>query len=355
MEGDDPSVDHLTLGVLDPAVIDSTEPRSAAPPRFERHPLLWLLTRRVAAGVLTLWLVSILVFAATQALPGNAAQAALGQTATPERVRLLERQMHLGRPAVTQYELWLKGLLTGRPGVSLTNGASVTGIVVPRLLNSAGLVLIAGLLGSLLGVVGGVVAAWRRDSAVDHVSSVLALGLAALPEFVVAVSLVALFSTVVFHLLPAISFFQPTASVWAQGRLLVLPVATLVLVITPYIFRMTRAAMVESLQSDYVETAILKGLSPRKVLFKHALPNAIPPIIQVIGINVLYLAGGIVIVEYIFNFPGIGQALVSSVSDRDIPTIQFIVVVLAAFYVVVNIATDVISLLATPRRRLPRR
>jgi peptide/nickel transport system permease protein len=135
---------------------------------------------------------------------------------------------------------------------------------------------------------------------------------------------------------------------------MVLPVATLVIVIVPYLFRMMRAAMIEALESEYVEMARLKGVPPWRVVMFHALPNAIAPTIQVVGLNLLYLAGGIVVVEYVFNFPGVGQGLVSAVSDRDVPIVQFTVVVLAAFYVVVNIVTDLIALLATPRRRLPR-
>jgi peptide/nickel transport system permease protein len=319
-----------------------------------RHPIAWLSLHRIAAGLLLLLLVSILVFAATQLLPGNAAVAALGQTATPQRVHLLDQQLHLNRPAVVQYALWLGNLLRGNPGRSLANGQPVSALVVPRLMNSAALVLMAGAVGSLLAVALGILAAWRRDRWFDHGASLLGLILAALPEFVVAVALITILSTVVLHWLPAISFFNPPTSVWDQGSLLLLPVATLVIVISPYIFRMTRAAMIEALESDYVEAALLKGVRPWRVLVRYALPNALPPIIQVIGINVLYLAGGIVVVEYIFNFPGIGQALVEAVSNRDIPTIQFIVVVLAAFYIAVNIITDIVCLLVTPRRRLPR-
>jgi peptide/nickel transport system permease protein len=135
---------------------------------------------------------------------------------------------------------------------------------------------------------------------------------------------------------------------------MVLPVLTLVIVIIPYLFRMMRAAMIEALESEYVEMARLKGVPAWRVVAFHALPNAIAPTIQVVGLNLLYLAGGIVVVEYVFNFPGVGQALVDAVNDRDVPVIQFIVVVLAAFYVIVNIVTDLIVLLATPRRRLPR-
>ena len=163
-----------------------------------------------------------------------------------------------------------------------------------------------------------------------------------------------LFSTFVFHLFPGVSLLQPGQSAFTQPRLLALPVATLVLVIIPYILRMMRAAMIEALESDYVEMARLKGLRAIRIALVHALPNAIAPTIQVIGLNFLYLAGGIVLVEYIFNYPGIGQGLVNAVDNRDIPTIQFIVLVLAAFYVFMNILTDMIALLATPRRRIAR-
>jgi peptide/nickel transport system permease protein len=224
----------------------------------------------------------------------------------------------------------------------------------PRLINSAVLVAIAGVLGSALGVVVGVIGALRRDRWFDHGSSVIALAVTALPEFVVAIALVMLFATVVFPVLPAVSFLPAGTYAWGVPKMLVLPVATLIIVIVPYIQRMTRAAMVEALESDYVEMARLKGVPPWRVALVHALPNALAPTIQVIGLSFLYLAGGIVVVEYVFNFPGIGQGLVIAVSDRDIPVIQFIVVALAAFYVFMNILTDVVALLATPRRRIPR-
>ena len=201
----------------------------------------------------------------------------------------------------------------------------------------------------------GAVAALRKDGWLDHITSVVVLAVTSLPEFVVAIGLIILLvhraST---HLLPAVSLLAAGHVRVEAPRLLILPVATLVIVIVPYILRMMRAAMVEALESDYVEMARLKGVPQWRVVAVHALPNAIAPVIQVIGLNFLYLAGGVVVVEYVFNFPGIGQGLVYAVNDRDIPVIQFIVLVLAAFYVVVNIVTDVIALLATPRRRIAR-
>jgi peptide/nickel transport system permease protein len=316
--------------------------------------MLRLAGRRAAFGVLTLFLLSVVIFVATEILPGNAAVAILGRNANPTRVRALEARLHLNRPAVDQYWTWLTGLLTGHPGHSLANGQPVWSLVEPRLVNSAALVLIAGVIGSVLGLVLGVVAALRKDSWFDHTSSVVALTVTSLPEFVVAIGLIILFSTTVWHLLPAVSTIPPGSYAWDSPQLLVLPSVTLIIVIFPYTMRMMRAAMIEALQSDYVEMATLKGVPRWRVAVVHAMPNAIAPTVQVVGLGFLYLAGGIVVVEYVFNFPGIGQELVYAVNARDIPVIQFVVLVLAAFYVLVNIVADVIALAATPRRRIPR-
>jgi peptide/nickel transport system permease protein len=336
---------------------DVTVPANVArapQPSKKVHPFRDVLIKRLGFGVLTLIIVSILIFAATQILPGNAASAVLQNTATPARLHALELQMHLNRSAVAQYWSWLTGLLHGNLGTSLVSGSSVTSLIGGRIVNTAVLMLLAGAIGTVIGVGLGMLAAARRDSWLDHGLSVAALAVTALPEFVVAMALVTFLAALVWHVLPAVSVFPPGVSPWSIPSLLVLPVATLVIVIVPYTFRMMRAAMVDALESDYVEMARLKGMSRWRVLAVHALPNAIAPTIQVIGLNFLYLAGGVVVVEYVFNYPGLGQALVNAVSDRDIPVIQFIVLLLAAFYVVVNIATDLISLAVTPRRRLPR-
>ena len=320
------------------------------------HPVRRLLGRRAAAGLFTLGIVSVLVFAATEVLPGNAANAVLGRTAasSPAALHRLEAALHLNRGVADQYWLWFSGLVTGHLGHSLVNGQPVWGYVAPRLINSAVLMGVTGLIGAVAGVALGALAALRRDGWLDHVFAVTTLAVTALPEFVVAIGLIILFSTVVTHLLPAVSLLPPGSYAWNSPRLLILPVITLVIVIVPYIQRMTRAAMIEALESDYVEMARLKGVPMWRIAVVHALPNATAPVIQVIGLTFLYLAGGVVIVEYVFAFPGIGQGLVYAVGNRDIPVIQFIVVLLAAFYVVMNIATDVIALLVTPRHRIPR-
>jgi peptide/nickel transport system permease protein len=320
------------------------------------HPVRHLVAQRAVAGVFTLWIVSVLVFLATEVLPGNAAVAVLGRTAAgnPAALRRLEAALHLNRGLADQYWLWFSGLLTGHLGHSLANGQPVWAYVAPRLVNSAVLMLVTGVPGAVLGGALGIAAALRRDGWFDHVTAAGALAVTALPEFVVAIGLIIVFSTVLLHLLPAVSLLPPGSYAWTAPRLLILPAATLVIVIVPYIQRMTRAAMIEALESDYVEMAQLKGVPRGRIVLRHALPNATAPVIQVIGLNFLYLAGGVVIVEYVFAFPGIGQGLVYAVDDRDIPVIQFIVVVLAAVYVCLNIVTDVIALLATPRHRIPR-
>lgn len=313
-----------------------------------------LLARRALLGLLTLLLVSVIVFAATQVLPGNAAYAVLGHNVNQARLHSLEDELHLNRSAPAQYWSWLSGVVRGHFGHSLVNGESVWSFVHSRLINSAVLVALVGVISALLGIGLGTLAALRRDRFVDSSLSVTLLAVTALPEFIVAVAVIILFSTLVFHLLPGVSDLAPGQFAWSHPNLLVLPVLSLVVVTVPYIFRMMRAAMIESLGSEYVEMARLKGLPAWRVAIVHAMPNALAPTIQVIGLTFLYLAGGIVLVEYVFAYPGIGSGLVDAVNARDIPVIQFIVLALAAFYVVMNIATDVGALLVTPRRRLGR-
>ncbi len=260
-------------------------------------------------------------------------------------------ELHLDRPLTTQYGLWLGGILTGQPGNSLVNGRSVLGQVMPRVENSLTLLVLAGLVGVPISLLAGIFAASRRSGFFDNVVSVTALGLAATPEFVVGFFTVIVFATSVFHWLPPVSMVAPGASVLARPQILVLPVLTLILVIFPYLFRMIRSSMIEILQSDYVEMARLKGVSRGRIIFVHALPNAIAPTVQVIALTFAYLAGGVVLVEYVFAYPGIGQSLIYAIFARDVPVIQFEVILLAAFYVGLNILADLITILVTPKLR----
>jgi len=202
-----------------------------------------------------------------------------------------------------------------------------------------------------LAIILGSVAARRRDTPFDHATSLALLALAALPEFVIAIALVVLFATTVFHALPAVSLIPPEDPPWKHLNELVLPVTALVLAVSPYIARITRASMVEVLESDYVEMARLKGLREGSVLWRHALPNAIAPAIQVIALNLAYLAGGIVVVEFVFGYPGIGGAFVDAVANRDLPVVQALAILIAGAYVLLNLLADVATILVIPRLR----
>lgn len=318
------------------------------------HAVAVMVARRGVEGVVVLLVVSIVIFAATQLLPGNAAYAVLGHSATPQRVRTVEQQLHLNRPAVIQYVTWLEGLLHGNFGTSLVDGVSVAHLVLPRIINTGVLVLLAGTIGGVVSIGLGMVAGLRRGRAVDHWLSLVALTSLGAPSFVVAVILITLLASAVSHILPAVSIIPPNADPLKFPSLLVLPTATLVVAIFPYIFRMARGTTIEALQSDYVEYATLKGVPTWRLLISHVIPNILGVVIQVVALNFVYLAGGVVVVEDVFNYPGIGQALVGSVSDRDIPVIQFVVLLLAGFYVVVNILADVTLILVTPQRRVPK-
>jgi peptide/nickel transport system permease protein len=310
------------------------------------------ILRRVLLGLLTLFLVSLVVFAATQALPSDPARAILGRTATPESLKALREQLNLNHSVVSQYTHWLGGIFTGDLGNSLAaRGEPVTKVLGKRLENSAVLVLLAAVISIPLSILLGVISARRRDGPLDHTMSLVLLALAALPEFVVGIALVLLFATRVFHVLPAVSLIPPDSSPWQNLKELVLPTVTLVLAVSPYVARIMRASMVEVLESDFVEMARLKGMPERHVLWRHAVPNAIAPAIQVIALNLAYLAGGIVIVEYVFAYPGIGSALVDAVANRDLPIVQALAVLIAAVYVGCNLLADISTILVSPRLR----
>jgi len=309
------------------------------------------LLRRVLLGLLILLLVSIVVFAATQALPGNAARAILGRNATPERLAALTRQLHLNQSAVSQYFHWLGGVLTGNFGTSAATEQPVSSLISARILNSAFLVLVSALVALPLSIGLGVWMAVKRDKPTDHVLSLTTLSLAALPEFVIGIGLIVLFATNVSHVFPAVSIIPPGEHAWNVPNVVVLPAATLVLAVTPYISRIMRGSMVEVLESEYVTMARLKGLSNRTVIWRHAVPNAVVPAIQVSALQLAYMAGGVVLVEYVFSFPGIGSALVDAVGNRDIPVVQALVIIIAAVYVVVNLVADLLTIVVTPRLR----
>ncbi len=315
-------------------------------------PLLKLILIRLGLGALTLLLVSVVVFWATQALPTDTAQAILGREATPERLEKLREKLGLNRPVYEQYASWLADVVRGDFGDSLVQqDTPVTKLLRTRVVNSAALVFVAALVSIPFSILIGSLSALWRDTKFDVTVSTGNLALAALPEFVVGIGLVLLFATNVFRVMPAVSRIDPGLSLLNQLDLLILPAATLTLAVAPYVSRILRASMIEVLESEYVMMARLKGLKGPLVLWRHALPNAIAPTLQVIALNLAWLAGGIVVVEYLFAYPGIGQSLVDAVANRDLPMIQALCLLIAAVYVVLNLLADIATILVSPRLR----
>ncbi|WP_027946795.1 ABC transporter permease [Amycolatopsis taiwanensis] len=310
-----------------------------------------LLIKRLLLGAIILLVVSVVVFLATQALPGDPARAILGREATPERLAALRLQLHLDEPMYVQYFSWLGNLLRFDLGTSFANGLPVSELLGPRLNNSLALMVCAAVVSIPVSLLVGTYSALRRDRAFDHITSVITLVLASVPEFVVGIVLVLIFSTGLFSFLPAVYVMTGSDSVWSDPVQLVLPTLTLVLAVSPYIVRIMRGTMLEVLESEYVQQAWLKGLPRRTVLRRHALPNAIGPVAQVIALQLAWLAGGVVVVEFLFRFPGVGFTLVDAVNNRDLPVVQTVTMVIALVYVVVNLLADMVSLAVNPKVR----
>lgn len=307
--------------------------------------------RRLALGVFTLFLISLVVFAAVLALPGDAATAILGREATPERVAALRDQLNLNDSVITQYLDWIGGVITGSFGESAATQQPVSELLSDRLANTGFLVFVAAVVAIPLSIGIGVWTAMRRDRPADHIVSTTTLVLAALPEFVIGIGLILLFATSVFTWFPAVSLLAPDQRAWTEPSVVVLPAATLVLAVTPYISRIMRGSMIEVLESEYVTMARLKGLPERTVIWRHAVPNAIVPAIQVTALQLAWMAGGVVVVEFVFSFPGIGSLFIDAVDNRDMPVVQTITMLAAAIYVVLNLLADLLTIAVTPRLR----
>lgn len=310
-----------------------------------------LILRRLLISIVILFAVSLIIFFATLLLPGDPARAILGQQATPERIEALNREMNLNDPPFTRYLLWLGGLFTGSLGTSVATGEPVSQLLADRVGATLVLMIAAALISIPAGIGLGIYSALRRGKAADTTISTGSLVLAALPEFVVGIGLVTLFATTVFSILPAVTMSPPGTQVWQFPSQLILPTAVLVLVVSPYIARMMRATMIEVLDSGYVEMARLKGVPERRVILRHALPHAVGPVAQVIAIQLAWMAGGVVVVEFLFRYPGIGQALIDAVNYRDVQVVQAVTMIVALIYVIVNLLADVVGILTNPKLR----
>lgn len=317
------------------------------------HPVLKLVVQRVALGLLLLLAVSAVIFLGVEALPGDTAQAILGQQATPAALANLRAQMGLDQPPLTRYLTWLGSVLTGDFGKSLTNGADIGQSIRQRLGNTLFLAGSAAAIAVPLAIILGLAAARHVGRWPDKVISGITLSTISLPEFVAGYF-------VIYVLTQLVPIFQPVAMVfpgmgfWARLQAIALPVIVLVLVVLAHMMRMTRAAILNVMQSAYIETAELKGLTPMTVIWRHAFPNAIAPVVQVVMLNLAYLVVGVVVVEVVFGYNALGQYLVDHVSKRDLPVVQAVGLIFAAVYIGLNILADVIGILANPRLRHPK-
>ena len=302
--------------------------------------MLRFLTVRVSLIVVTLLVVSIAIFLVTEILPGDVASKMLGQYATEQNLKNLREELDLDRPAVVRYSTWIWGVVQGDFGDSLVQRSSITGIVWHRMPNSIYLAVFAFMVAIPAAVLIGIWAGVYPDTKTDKVVSAISMVGISLPEFVTGLLLMIIFSST-FHLLPTTSIIPRGDSPLTRPEILVLPTLTLSAVVFAYIMRMTRANVMEVMQSHYVRTAILKGLPMKRVLFRHAVPNAMLPTITIIAENLGWMLGGLIIVENVFAYPGLGQLLLTSILTRDTPLLQACSLIIAGVYTISNLLADI--------------
>ncbi|CAB3663828.1 ABC transporter permease [Trinickia soli] len=309
-----------------------------------------LIASRLGLALLTLLIVSAMVFAMTGLLPGDAAQQALGQAATPQAVAALRHQLGLDQPALQRYLEWLAHIVRGDFGVSLSNSLPVSELISTRLPNSLMLAGLTTIVAVPIALAIGVLSAMYRGSWLDRGLNILTLSTVAVPEFLVATIAVLIFA-VKLHWLPALSYLSSVSSFGDLIRIYAMPVMTLCCVLIAQMARMTRAAVLDQLNSGYVEMACLKGASQVRVVLRHVLPNAIGPIANAVALSLSYLFGGVVIVESIFNYPGLASLMVDAVTNRDMPLVQGCVMVFCAAYLSLVLMADLCQIVSNPRLR----
>ena len=312
--------------------------------------VLSLVLSRLLIALITLVIVSFAVFFATTLLPGDTATILLGQAATPEAVEGLRKAMHLDDPAILRFMRWVLGLLQGDLGTSYANEMPVADLIGGRFINTLQLAGVTALFSVPIALTLGITAAMLRGSLYDRAVTVLTIGVISVPEFMIATSAVLIFA-VYLKWLPALSFANEVTSLTDLLRIYAMPVITLTFVISAQMIRMTRAAVIETLNTPYVEMALLKGASRPRIVFRHALPNALGPIVNAVALSLSYLLGGVIIVETIFNYPGIAKLMVDAVATRDLPLIQSCAMIFCLGYLLLITTADIIAILSNPRLR----
>jgi peptide/nickel transport system permease protein len=316
-------------------------------------PILQFAVTRSASGALSLFLVSILIFLGTALLPGDAAQSILGQNATPESLAALRAELNLDDPLILRYVSWLGNVLTGDLGVSYSSRRPVTEILLPKLTNSMILALSAATIALPLAISLGIMAALWRDTIVDRGISFVSMWLVSIPAFLTGYLLINVFS-IRLGWFPALSVLRSTASFADWLVALALPVLTLVFVTLAHTMRLTRTAILSVMASDYVLMAEIKGLNPRRIILKHALPNALAPIVSISTLTIAYLMVGVVVIEAVFSYAGMGKLMVDAVSYRDLPLVQSCGLVFSFIFIFFNFMADFLAVLVNPRLREPK-
>lgn len=317
------------------------------------HPAMKLVAQRLALGIFLLFLVSILIFAGTLILPGDVAQSILGQSATPEALANMREKLGLNEPPMTRYLDWLGGILTGDLGTALTNGQDIATSIGSRLGNTLFLAFWAAVASVPLAIFLGLVAVRYRDRWPDKLISGITLSTISIPEFLIGYVLM-YFVGVKLGWAPTVATIYDGMSLGEKLNAISLPVMVLTLVVLAHMMRMTRAAILNVMQSAYIETAELKGLTMFTIIWRHAFPNSIAPIVNVVMLNLAYLVVGVVVVEVVFTYPGMGQYLVDHVSKRDLPVVQACGLIFASVYIGLNMVADIVSILSNPRLRHPK-
>jgi peptide/nickel transport system permease protein len=315
--------------------------------------LFILIMRRLLLGIVILFVVSALIFIGTEILPGDVAQAILGQGATPELIKNVRARLSLNDPVHVRYFRWLGNLLSGNLGTSMVSGADIGQLLGERIRNTLLLAGLTALIAVPLAVGLGLLCAIKPNSLTDRAISVVSLSMISLPDFLIAIVLV-MFFAVKLGWLPAIANLRPGQDFATVARMMVLPVTVLVFTVLAHMVRMTRTAVINVLSSPATEMAILKGVPRWRLLLVHALPNALAPIANVIALNLAFLISGIVVVETLFNFSGLGRLMVESVSTRDIPVVQICAILFCAVYVLLNLLADIVAIVSNPRLRFPK-
>jgi peptide/nickel transport system permease protein len=324
------------------------------------NPVIKTVLQRLGLGIATLFVVSIIISLTIEMLPGDFASSVLGQSATPETVAAFQREVGLDRPLVERYIGWVGGMLRGDFGESYASAGSLAGhrravseMLAPRLLNTLFLAGAAAVIAVPLALFLGVLAALYRNSLFDRAVNVVSLTSISSPEFFLAYILI-MFLAVKFPIFVSLASITPGMSLLDRLYAIALPTLTLVLVIVAHMMRMTRAAIINLLASPYIEMSRLKGAKPMQIILRHALPNAWAPIVNVIALNLAYLVVGVVVVEVVFTYPGIGQLMVDAVSKRDLPVVQGCALVFAMTYILLNLLADIVTIISNPRLLHPR-